>query len=60
MAECDQLCPRASEPLNKVVYNGVIGVIVIFVFVVFNVNVTYNIRGFQEDNVELVMHVVDD
>ena len=66
MAECDQLCPRASKPLNKVVYNGVVGVIVIYVFVVvvavavFNVNVTYNTRGLQEDNVELVMHVVDD
>ena len=49
------------------VYNGVVGVIVIHVFVVvvvavavFNVNVTYNTRGLQEDNVELVMHVVDD
>ena len=41
------------------VYNGVVGVIVIYVFVVvvavtvFNVNVKYNTRGLQEDNIEL-------
>ena len=65
MGECGRLRPRASEPLNTEDHNGVV-VIVMVVFVVvvavavFNVNVTYNTRGLQEDNVELVMHVVDD
>ena len=63
MGECGRLRPRASEPLNTEDHNGVV-VIVMVVFVVvvavFNVNVMCNTQGLQEDNVELVMHVVDD
>ena len=63
MGECGRLRPQASEPLNTEVYNGVVVVILVaFVVVVsvavFNVNVTYDTRGLQEDNAELVMHVV--
>ena len=63
MGECGRLRPRASEPLNTEDHNGVVVIVVVVfavVVAVFNVNVMCNTRGLQEDNVELVMHVVDD